>query len=400
MRRISWTNGGVRWICIVTAALALAACGGGSGSTTGTTETPPSTPPVTTTPPAQTGVSSVELSPTMDNVNPGATAQLTATLKDAAGAVLSGRAISWTSSNAASVSVSATGVVTGVATGSATITATSEGKSASALMTVPTLVTGAATAGDWLTFTLNTQDFAYPERSAATVDRVITLHENYRVPVDIYLTDNMLSVFENSYPALMTRLRTSPYVAINYHIRPPKPYYTGYDWAGLSTLAAADQLTQIRNYESHVTDLVTGLPGTTVGGFTRLKQLTGSSPVIAAFQADAALYESVSQVFRELGASMAISHSAPYINLGTTASGLYVRPEHFDLKLFESPGQSAASLIEAGYATARTTSGAASPYVVGVKMHDNDFFALASAWTNTYVNGPAGRPGIPRPWPG
>jgi hypothetical protein len=111
--------------------------------------------------------------------------------------------------------------------------------------------------------------------------------------------------------------------------------------------------------------------------------------VIVSFQADPSMYASVSQVFRELGASMTISHSSPYINLGTTNSGLYVRPEHFDLKLFESPGQSASSLIDAAFAAARTTSGAASPYVVGIKMHDNDFFASASAWTTTYINAPA-----------
>lgn len=387
MCRHTITRTMLRRTCLATAWLLLAACGGG-GSTGGASTAPPSTPPVTTTPPTQTSVNVVEVSPAMDNVNPGSTRQLSATLKDVAGSVLSGRSISWSTSNPASVSVSSAGIVSAMATGTATITASCEGKTASAMITVPSLVTGAANAGDWLTFTLNTQDFAYPERSAATVDRVITLHENYRVPVDIYLTDTMLSIFEASYPALMTRLRSSPYVALNYHIRPPKPYYTGYDWAGLSTLPAADQLTQIRNYESHVTDLTTGQPGAATGGFTRLKQLTGNSPVIAAFQADTALYESVSQVFRELGASMAISHTAPYINLGTTASGLYVRPEHFDLKLFESPGQSAASLIDTAHATARTTPGAASPYVVGVKMHDNDFFALASAWTNTYVNAP------------
>lgn len=253
---------------------------------------------------------------------------------------------------------------------------------------VPTASPPATSAGDWLVFTLNVQDFAYPERSAATVDRVITLHESYQVPVDIYLTDTMLAHFESNYPALMTRLLASPYVALNYHIRPPKPYYVGYDWSGLTTLASSDQLSQIRNYESHVTDLATGLPGSSTGGFLRLKQLTGSNPVIAAFQTDAALYSPVSQVFRELGASMTISHSAPYINLGTTAMGLYVRPEHFDLLLFQSPGQSASSLVETAFSTAHSTSGAASPYVVGVKMHDNDFFALASAWTTTYVNAP------------
>lgn len=253
---------------------------------------------------------------------------------------------------------------------------------------VATVPSPAATVGDWLVFTLNVQDFAYPERSAATVDRVVTLHESYQVPVDIYLTDTMLARFESSYPALMTRLLASPYVALNYHIRPPKPHYAGYDWPGLSNLATSEQLSQIRNYESHLTDLATGLPGTGTGGFLRLKQLTGSNPVIAAFQADAALYGPVAQVFRELGASMTISHSAPYINLGTTAAGMYVRPEHFDLLLFQSPGQPASGLIETAFATAHNTSGAASPYVVGVKMHDNDFFALASAWTNTYINAP------------
>lgn len=254
-------------------------------------------------------------------------------------------------------------------------------------VTTTVSTTPAATAGDWLVFTQNVQDFAYPERSAATLERLITLHESYQVPVDIYLTDTMLALFESGYPSLMARMLASPYVALNYHIRPPKPYYAGYDWAGLSTQAASEQLAQIRNYESHVTDLATGLPGTATGGFLRLKQLTGSQPVIAAFQTDAALYSPVSQVFRELGAAMAISHTAPYINLGTSTGGLPVRPEHFDLKLFQSPGTPAASLIESAFASAHTTAGAASPYVVGVKMHDNDYFAQASAWTTTYVSG-------------
>src|SRR2546422_8486903 len=43
----------------------------------------------------------------------GAATQLTATLKDAAGDVLSGRVISWASSNTAIATVSASGLVTG-----------------------------------------------------------------------------------------------------------------------------------------------------------------------------------------------------------------------------------------------------------------------------------------------
>src|SRR5207249_6003043 len=73
-------------------------------------------------------VASVTVSPTAPNMYVGGTVQLTATLKDAAGSVLSGRALSWTSSNVAIATVSAAGLVTGVAVGAVTITATSEGR--------------------------------------------------------------------------------------------------------------------------------------------------------------------------------------------------------------------------------------------------------------------------------
>src|SRR5207245_4219964 len=58
---------------------------------------------------------------------------------DSVGAVLSGRAVTWGSSNTAVALVSAGGLVTGVATGTAAITATSEGKSGTATVTVTTL---------------------------------------------------------------------------------------------------------------------------------------------------------------------------------------------------------------------------------------------------------------------
>jgi hypothetical protein len=55
-----------------------------------------------------------------------------------AGTIVTGRTISWTSSNPSVATVSATGTVTTLLAGSATITATSEGKSGSALLTVTT----------------------------------------------------------------------------------------------------------------------------------------------------------------------------------------------------------------------------------------------------------------------
>jgi uncharacterized protein YjdB len=65
-----------------------------------------------------------------------ATGTLTATLKDAAGNVLTGRTVTWTSSLGAIATVSSTGVVTGQSPGTATITATSEGKTGTATVVV------------------------------------------------------------------------------------------------------------------------------------------------------------------------------------------------------------------------------------------------------------------------
>ena len=74
-------------------------------------------------------VASVSVTPVATSVLVGGTTQLTATVKDANGNVLTGRTVTWSSSDESKVRVSATGVATGVALGSATITATSEGKS-------------------------------------------------------------------------------------------------------------------------------------------------------------------------------------------------------------------------------------------------------------------------------
>lgn len=81
-------------------------------------------------------VASVAVSPATASVLVGATQQLTATPRDASNNTLTGRTITWTTSDASRATVSSTGLVTGVAAGAATITAASEGKSASAAITV------------------------------------------------------------------------------------------------------------------------------------------------------------------------------------------------------------------------------------------------------------------------
>jgi len=81
-------------------------------------------------------VATVTVSPPNLSLEFGATFQLSVELRDKDGRVLSGRAISWTSSDSAIAKVSSAGLVTGVKQGSATVTASSEAKSAFASVTV------------------------------------------------------------------------------------------------------------------------------------------------------------------------------------------------------------------------------------------------------------------------
>jgi len=76
-----------------------------------------------------TPVASVSVAPAAASVQVSGTVQLTATPKDANGTPLSGRTVTWASSNTSVASVTGSGLVTGAAAGSATITATSEGQS-------------------------------------------------------------------------------------------------------------------------------------------------------------------------------------------------------------------------------------------------------------------------------
>lgn len=81
-------------------------------------------------------VASVTVAPPSVSLPIGGTQQLTATTSDATGSALSGRLVTWTTSDATKATVSASGLVTGVAVGSASIIATSEGKSGSSTVTV------------------------------------------------------------------------------------------------------------------------------------------------------------------------------------------------------------------------------------------------------------------------
>ncbi len=106
-------------------------------------------------------VASVTVQPMAANVPLGLTVQLTATLKDANGNVVTGRVVTWASDNTAVATVNSNGLVTGVTQGQATITATSETKTGTAAMTVVSLVFAQVSAGVTHTCGVTTSGAAY-----------------------------------------------------------------------------------------------------------------------------------------------------------------------------------------------------------------------------------------------
>jgi hypothetical protein len=81
-------------------------------------------------------LASVSVSPANASVEAGSTLQLAATLREASGEILWGRAVTWASSDPAVATVSASGLVTGVSFGRVSVTATSEGMTGTAAITV------------------------------------------------------------------------------------------------------------------------------------------------------------------------------------------------------------------------------------------------------------------------
>jgi len=131
-RTVSWSSSNSNAATVSRTGL-VSGVTAGSATITATSEGKSGTAAVTVT---NAPVASVTVTPSSATVSVGQTAQLTATLKDASGNVLSGRAVTWSSSDTTIARVSGSGVVTAVATGSATITATSEGQSGTSSVSV------------------------------------------------------------------------------------------------------------------------------------------------------------------------------------------------------------------------------------------------------------------------
>ena len=132
-------TGAVAWSTASTAIATVNASGLVSAVASGQTQVIATASGKTAQAPVTVGlipVATVSVAPLTQTIVVGATVQLTATTRDAPNNVLTGRVVTWGTSNQTKATVDANGLVTGVAAGTANITATSEGKSGAAQITV------------------------------------------------------------------------------------------------------------------------------------------------------------------------------------------------------------------------------------------------------------------------
>ena len=131
-RPVAWSSSDEA-IATVTDNGIVAGIAEGAATITATAESQSGTAAVTIDP---DGVASIALSPIAPSGVPGEEVQLTATLRDDGGNILTGRPVTWTSANPDKATVDATGLVTAVAVGSTTLQAASGAKTATVTFSV------------------------------------------------------------------------------------------------------------------------------------------------------------------------------------------------------------------------------------------------------------------------
>jgi len=133
-RPVTWSSSDQQVATVSAAGLVTAVAPGGPVTVTATSEGVTGQAQVMVTP---VPIALITLAPTSLTVEVGDTARLVATVRGAAGQLLTGRTLQWTSSHPSAATVSASGLVTGVSDApTVTIAVAGEGVSASAPVTV------------------------------------------------------------------------------------------------------------------------------------------------------------------------------------------------------------------------------------------------------------------------
>jgi uncharacterized protein YjdB len=164
---VTWTSSDTGVTSVTNTGLA-AGVGGGSATITAMSEGKSASAAIVV---AAVPVATVDVEPASVALQVGATARLTATPRDALGNPLSGRVVSWTTSDANIAFVDGSGLVTGAREGSTTVSATSEGHSGSSAITVTAQPSCLERTGPLLTLS-GVQTTAFDNRDMAEDTRI------------------------------------------------------------------------------------------------------------------------------------------------------------------------------------------------------------------------------------
>jgi hypothetical protein len=229
-------------------------------------------------------------------------------------------------------------------------------------------------------FSMNTHDWVFPERSIETLNKVIDIHEEYDVGVNIHISNPMLHVYLEQAPDLIERLKTSEVVAMATHLRPSSPFYNGFDNEGIGDMEGEEQYEAIKAYEEHRLNLETGLNiEDEPGGFEYMKEIFGYPPLIVGHTSSPVYGETLSKVYEEKGALFTAVNGGKDSNLGDMLHGLYIRPQHSEIKLYElaKHTQDGEEAFQQAIDGLPDQDG---PVFIGMKYHENNFYTTGTPW--------------------
>jgi hypothetical protein len=241
----------------------------------------------------------------------------------------------------------------------------------------------------YLTFVINVHDWVYPEQSIATVHRILDLHEQYDIPVDIYLDDPLVQIYVQDAPELIERLKTSPVVAVSYHVRPPAPYYS-FDFVGLDEMNQNELMDLLTRYEFSRLDLETGEPTDEPGGYAYLKELMGYAPyAVGGTAVNIRVAKALAGVYADMGALFCVMHGRVF-EWRDEYEDLWMRPEDVEVKVYEQKMYaSSAKMIE--QALQGLPSGR--PTFVNLKWHEDNFYTSGTPWGPVFWENPEEKTG-------
>lgn len=243
--------------------------------------------------------------------------------------------------------------------------------------------------GTYLTFVINVHDWVYPEQSIATVNRILDLHEQYQIPVDIYFNDPLVQIFVQDAPELIERLRTSPVAAVSYHVRPPAPYYS-FDFVGLDKMDQKELTNLLTQYETSRLDLETGEPTDEPGGYAYLKKVMGYAPyAVGGMAENVRVARALSGVYADMGALFWVTHGQ-VLEWRDEYENLWMRPEDVEIKVYEKKTYASSSeMIE------QALNGLPSerPTFVNLKWHEDNFYTSGTPWGAVFWEDPKEKTG-------